>query len=278
LEEKSFTINSVTTGYLVPSSFNLTISPLTLSTITQSSLETITASIALESTLDDAMTTLTVVNPGVKTAVGTKIKIEIPDYFSEALSKIGLAKKVVLNFNNSLSKNLDCCEYSKIKEGRELELSITIAATAGPFTIIGVPMPQGLKEYVTLDALAVTLTGIGKGLSIKGNYEGCQNSTQWSGSGGFSANLGVGGEVKAKFPGEIIVIQGSIKGSTGVSETIAVDSPQVVLSGKWDGLSAEGQVTLKAFKLINIVKKISEPILAEKIFPRMSISLPTLEF
>ncbi len=274
LEKSAFVVTSDPPGYFDSTSWNLTISPLTLTTLSSISEETITASISSESILDDSYTTLTVVNKDNKQ--GVSVNLEIPNYVNDTLKLIGIGDQTNLNLNLSFSRYNECCLGSSIQRSVDGSTSIDLSVDAGPFTIIGIPLPDKIKDFVTLDVLAVNVSGSLKG-EVNGDYNGCLNKTQWSGSGGLEAGIGVGGEVKAKSPGEIIVLEGSIKGSTGVKESITFESSKMTLSGSWNGLTVEGKINVKLLSKFKIApEEVSHVFFEKKEFPVASFELPSL--
>jgi hypothetical protein len=86
----------------------------------------------------------------------------------------------------------------------------------------------------------------------------------------------VGGEVKAKSPSEALVFEGSLKGSTGVSETIKVEYPNLVLNGNWDGLNVNGNITLRLYNMKFVEEPVSWSLLKERPIPQVNIPLPSL--
>jgi len=72
-----------------------------------------------------------------------------------------------------------------------------------PLPIPGFPLPPSLKDYVTLDALAVSIKG-GTGVELTGGYNGCSGITQWDGSGVLSATV----KIKEIIPGDALVSRG----------------------------------------------------------------------
>jgi hypothetical protein len=275
LEKGSFVVVSEPPGYFDSTSWNLSITPLTLTTFLSTSDETITASISSSSILDDSTTKIMVVNKDNKQSVS--VNLEIPNYVNDTLKMIGVGDRANLNLDLEFSRFNECCSRSAIKESVDGSTSLSLSVDAGPFTIIGIPLPKKIKDYVTLDALAVTVAGSLKG-DVNGDYNGCQNSTQWSGSGGLEAGIDVGGEVKAKSPGEVIVIQGSLKGSTGVKETITFKSSKMELSGSWDGLTVAGEISIKVLNKFKVApEKVSHVVFEERDLPVASFELPSLK-
>ncbi|MFH7321644.1 hypothetical protein ACHHRT_13745, partial [Desulfurivibrio sp. D14AmB] len=129
---------------------------------------------------------------------------------------------------------------------------------------------------VTLDAMAVAVAGSADA-SINGNYDACQESTNWSGSGRLAAGIDIGGEVKAKTPKEIIVLHGSLKGETGVSQSITIESTDMVISASWDGITVKGDVTLRLYNRRIIDESVSKVLLEKKPTSPISWTLPSLQ-
>lgn len=274
LDKSSFSITTEPSGYVDNFFFSLDISPLTLTTLSQSSAETITASITPESTLDDAKTTILVVNKDHKQKISLDFKI--PNYVNDALKLIGVGEDLDLKLEGGFSRFIECCAGVSTKNSVSGSTTIGLYANAGPYTIVGIPLPPVIKKYVTLDALAVSVSGSGSA-TLKGDYSGCDDATRWSGSGDLKTGIDLGGEVKAKSPSETLVIKGSLKGKTGVTETIKVESPNIALSGKWDGLTVEGQVKLTYRTLKLVEEPVSVSILKERPIPQVAIELPPLK-
>ena len=271
LTKSDFALLTMPTGYEDRISFE----PTTVSTTFQTEDVTVTGSCG-EGTLDNATTTVTVVNHNQKISLGSEIDFKIPDYFSEALTKLGLADKSVLNFSNSLSETQNCCNLSSIKKNRELTFSAKIEAELGPFTILGFPLPPTLKDYVTLDALAISIEG-GTGVELTGNYNDCSGITQWGGFGILSATVSAGGEVKVKVPGKAIIFEGSLGSATGITESVSTECPNLILSGRWDGVTISGKVHIKVLHGLKIGPiNVSHILLQEKPIPTISIPLPSL--
>ena len=57
-----------------------------------------------------------------------------------------------------------------------------LSIDAGPFTIIGIPMPPKVKKYVAADLINATLSGKGS-VGIDGSYNAREDTTDWSGGG-----------------------------------------------------------------------------------------------
>ena len=104
-----------------------------------------------------------------------------------------------------------------------------------------------------------------------------KNATNWSGVGKLSAGIDVGGEVKTKLNADIIVIKGAVKGSTGVSETITVESNQIAFSGYWDGLTVNGEIEILLGKVFSITGSASKQLVDKKSIPQVTLALPQLK-
>jgi len=89
----------------------------------------------------------------------------------------------------------------------------------------------------------ITLSGEGS-VAIDGSYSACDNDTDWSGGGDLTAEVEVGGMVKAKVL-EVIVLEGAIKGSTSITEKLSIDLAGLKLTTSWGGLTGSGLVTIE---------------------------------
>jgi hypothetical protein len=156
--------------------------------------ETVTASIG-SGLADDATTTIMVTNSSNK--FKSDINVKVPNYVSEPLKTLGLSEKLDLSLSSKFDRFWECCSTfasSSVDGSTNIKLDVS----NGPFTIIGIPLPKNIKKYVTVDVLNVGLSGDG-GAKITGNYKGCLDTTEWSGSGTLSANINANAEAKAKF-------------------------------------------------------------------------------
>jgi hypothetical protein len=232
---------------------NLTISPLTYTTGASQSTATITASIASGSSLDDATAVLNVVNPKIKSTVGTSIDVEMPNFIADVLSKVGLADKVELKLKNSLGYGLNCCSYSSIRKAPELKIFVELGAEAGPFTIVGIPLPPSVKNYVTLDLLNLILSGSGKA-EITANHDSCIPATTVAGGGAITGEVDLGGELKLK-TFRVLVLEVRISGSTSITENFfPAGNGMINASASWGGLTGTVRGKLIVFgKTIEIV-------------------------
>ena len=123
-----------------------------------------------------------------------------------------------------------------------------LSIDAGPFTIVGVPIPPKFKEYVAADALNVTLSGEGN-VNITGSYKACENNTTWSGGGDLTAGVNAGCMVKAKFP-KVIVLKGKIAGSTSITEKLSIEDQTVQrITTNLGGLTGDVSGTIKILKI-----------------------------
>lgn len=246
LEKSSFVVTSEPPGYLDSSSLNLTISPLTPTTGSQSATKTIIASILPDSILDNATTTIEVVNPNIKTSVGSSIDIQMPNYISDVLSKVGLADKAKLSLKNSLDYGLNCCNNFSVKKAHNLEISVELGADVGPFTIIGVPLSPSVKDYVALDVLNLILSGNGTA-SIKAGHNPCTEITTISGGGSISAKADLGGELTLK-RNRVLVIEFRVSGSTEIKENFTtLNNRDLYASTSWEGLTASVKGKIRVF-------------------------------
>jgi hypothetical protein len=125
----------------------------------------------------------------------------VPNYISEPLKTLGLSEKLDMTLDSKFDRFWECCSTfasSSVDGSTNIKLNVS----GGPFTIVGIPMPKNIKKYVTVDVLNIGLSGDG-GAKITGNYKGCLDITEWSGSGTLSAKINANAEAKAKIP-EII--------------------------------------------------------------------------
>jgi len=217
----------------------ITVNPLTFSILSQSEEATVIASCG-PGTADDATTTIIVVNSNVKN--GKSISFEIPNFLNDVLKKIGLGDKADLSVKDTFKDFNECCEFG-VSTSTDGTFAVTLSIGAGPFTIIGIPIPPRFKEWVSADMVNVTLSG-GGSVAIDGSYKACEENTNWSGGGDLTAGVGVGAMVKAKVP-RVIVIKGEIAGSTSITEKLAIDSVDLKLTTNWGGLTGSGNIEIE---------------------------------
>lgn len=257
-----------------PSGFEdfVIVSPLSFSTLSQSAEVTVTAYSGTGAGSDEATTTITVVNSNIKTIKG--LSFEIPNYVKKPLEVIGLADKVDLFVGTDFEDFKKCCVFGAAKS-TDGKTTVGLSVDAGPFTIFGFPLPGVVKKYVTLDALNVTLSGSGS-VEINGKYAACEDKTNWSGGGSLKGGIETASEVKAKIP-KVLVIQGKLAGSMGVTEKLDVLVSEIKVTSNWDGLAATGTIILKIKWLKVKSFKVSTPIIEGKELPVFWISLPSLK-
>jgi hypothetical protein len=220
----------------------VTVSPLTFSTLFQSEEATVIASCG-PGTADDATTSIIVVNSNVKN--GKSISFEIPNFLNDVLKKIGLGDKTDLSVKESFKDFKECCEFG-VFTSTDGTFSGNLSVDAGPFTIIGIPIPPKFKKWVAADLVNATLSG-GGSVGIDGSYNACDNDTDWSGEGDLTTGVEVGGMVKAKVP-EVIVLEGAIKGSTSITEKLSIDLVDLKLTTNWGGLTGKVGGKIKIFR------------------------------
>jgi len=257
-----------------PSGFEdlVIVSPLSFSTLSQSAEVTVTAYSGTGAVSDEATTTITVVNSNVKTIKG--LSFEIPNYVKKPLEVIGLGDKVDLSVGTSFEDFKKCCVFG-VGQSTDGSFNVALSVSAGPFTIFGFPLPAKVKKYVTLDALNVTLSGSGS-VEINGKYAACEDKTNWSGGGSLKGGIETASEVKAKIA-KVLVIQGKLAGSMGVTEKLDVLVSEMKVTSNWDGLAATGTIILKIKWLKVKSFKVSTPIIEGKELPVFWISLPSLK-
>ncbi|MBW1671373.1 MAG: PKD domain-containing protein [Deltaproteobacteria bacterium] len=250
----------------------ITVIPLTFSILSQSEEAAVIASCG-PGTADDATTTIMVVNSKIKN--GKSISFEIPNFLNDVLKKIGLGDKTDLSVQESFKDFKECCEFG-VFTSTDGTFSGNLSVDAGPFTIIGIPIPPKFKKWLAADLVNVTLSG-GGSVAIDGSYKACEEDTDWSGGGDFTAGVELGGMVKAKVP-EVIVLKGKIAGSTSINEKLSIDLAGLKLTPSWGGLtgvvSGEVKIPLINFKGSFEAKKIY---FEQGDFLPTTIVLPSLE-
>jgi hypothetical protein len=215
-----------------------TVSPLTFSILSQSEEVTITASCG-PGTADDATTSIMVINSNIKNV--KSVSFEIPNFLNEILKKIGLGDKTDLSIQESLNDFKECCA-SGVFTSADCTFSGDLSVNAGPFEIIGIPIPPKFKKWVAADLVYVNLSG-GGSVSIEGSYKACEECTNWSGGGDLTAGVKLGGAVKAKVP-EVIVLKGEITGSTSINEKLETELTNLNISTNWGGLTGSGSILI----------------------------------
>ena len=259
--------------FTTPAGFEdlVTVRPLTFSTLSQTKDATIAAYSGTSMDSDKKSTTITVVNSDVKNNIG--LSFEIPNYFNQVLSKIGLEDKTELSVGSSFKECKECCDFGvgTLVSG---EITGNLSISTGSFTILGIPLPSSVKKWVEAELLNVTLSGEGS-MAIDGSYNACEDNTQWGGGGKFTLGVKLGGEVKAKFS-EVIILKGEIKGSTSIIENISTELTNLKITTNWGGLTGTSIVKIRIFRK-KIASDTSRTYFAQDdLFP-VTISLPSLK-
>ena len=235
LTKGDFTIVTNPTGFEAL----VTVSPLTFSTLLQSEEITVIASCG-PGAEDDATTTIIVVNSNVKTGKG--ISFEIPNYVKKPLEAIGIGDKTDISVKNDFKDFNECCGFG-VATSADGSFTVSLAVDAGPFTIIGVPIPPKFKKYVAADLLYVGLSGRGS-VGLDGRYSACDDKTTWSGGGNLTAGVKAGCLVKAQLT-KVIVLKGEIAGSTSITEKLSTNLTNLTIATNWGGLTASGLVKIE---------------------------------
>lgn len=225
-----------------PSGFEdlVIVNPLSFSTLSQSAEVTVTAYSGTGAGSDEAATTITVVNSKVKTTKG--ISFEIPNYISKPLKVIGLADKIDISAKDDFKDFKECCVFG-VAQSTDGSFSVSLSVDAGPFTIVGVPIPPKFKKWVAADLLKTTLSGVGS-VGLNGSYKACEYNTIWSGGGDLAVRVKVGGLVKAKLP-KVIILKGEIAGSTIVTEKLRTELTNLKITTNWGGLTASSLIKIE---------------------------------
>jgi len=235
LTKEDFTIVTDPTGF----EDLVIVSPVSFSALSQSEEVTVTAYSGTGAASDQATTAITVVNSNVKN--DKSVSFEIPNLLNEVLKKIALGEKTDLSVKGNFKDFKECCEFGMATSlGGNLNANLSV--DAGPFTIIGIPLPPKAKKWVAADLLNVALSG-GGNVGIDGSYKACEDNTDWSGAGNLTAGVELGGEVTVKVP-QVIILKGEIKGSTSITEKLSTDLTNLKLTTNWGGLTGSGSVVI----------------------------------
>lgn len=257
-----------------PSGFEdlVIVKPLSFSTLSQSAEVTVTAYSGTGAGSDEATTTITVVNSDIKS--GKSISFEIPNYVKKPLKVIGLADKIDIAAKDDFKDFKECCVFG-MAQSKDGSFSVSLSVDAGPFTIVGVPIPPKFKKWVVADLLNVTLSGVGS-VGLTGSYKACEDNTTWRGGGDLIAELKLGGLVNAEVP-KVIILKGKIAGSTIVTEKLRTELTNLKITTNWGGLTASGNVTLliRKRKILNF--EVSRTCFEKDNLSTVTIALPSLE-
>lgn len=225
------------------------VSPLSFSTLSQSEEVTVTAYSGTGAASDEATTTITVVNSNSKNEI--IVSFNIPNKLNEVLKKIALGDKTDFSLNSNFVDFMKCCEFGAAP-AMSGSLDVDLFVDAGPFTIIGIPLPPKLKKYVSADALNVSLSA-GSDAKVSGSYNPCIDKSEWAGGGDLTAGVKVGGEITAKIS-EIIILKAEVKGSTSITEKLSIeDLTKLRVTTNWGGLTvaASGEIEVTRFGCIS---------------------------
>jgi hypothetical protein len=222
------------------------VSPLSFSTLSQSVEVIVTAYSGTGAGSDEATTTITVVNSNVKTIKG--LSFEIPNYIKKPLEIIGLGDKVDLSVETSFKDFKECCVFG-VAQSADGSFTGDLSINAGPFTIIGIPVPPKVKKYAAAEVNA-TLSGKGS-VGINGSYKACEEISEWSGGGDLTAGIDMGGEITANVP-YALVLKGEIKGSTSITEKLTAELTNLKITTNWGGLTGKvsGEIQLFGRRII----------------------------
>jgi hypothetical protein len=247
------------------------VSPVSFSTLSQSEEVTVTAYSGTGAASDEATTTITVVNSNVKN--DKSVSFEIPNLLNEVLKKIALGEKTDLSVKGNFKDFKECCEFGMATSlGGNLNANLSV--DAGPFTIIGIPLPPKAKKWVAADLLNVALSG-GGNVGIDGSYKACEDNTDWSGAGNLTAGVELGGEVTVKVP-QVIILKGEIKGSTSITEKLSTNLRDLTLTTNWGGLTGLVSGKIRIFRK-EITFEASETYFEQDNLLPVTIPLPALK-
>ncbi|NVM22235.1 MAG: hypothetical protein HWN68_10710 [Desulfobacterales bacterium] len=270
LTKDDFTIITNPTGFEAL----VTVSPLTFSTLLQSEEVTLIASCG-PGAADDATTTIIVVNGDLR--IGFNIDFKIPNYLNDILEKIALGDKTDLSVGCSFEDFKECCGFGVATSAGGI-FTGNLSIDAGPFTIIGIPLPPKVKKYVAADLLNASLAGEGS-VGINGSYKACEDTTNWSGGGDLTAGVKLGGELTIHAPYDVIVLEQEISGSTSISEELSTDLMDLKIATNCGGLTGTITATIKIiwFKTPLSFSKSRTYFDKSDIIPPVIIPLPSLK-
>lgn len=221
---------------------------------------------------NEVSTVVDVVNKDIKTTSG--IRFEIPNLLTKPLEVIGIADKLKFELQNNYNMSTECCLDGPV-DSTSGETGVRVIADFGGLTLFGVPLPPAAKKYVTLDLLQAKLSGRGD-VKVKGEYEACTATEQWSGGGSVSVRLEMNAVAKVTIPKKYLLLQGKIGGRTDISQTMAVQTSQLDVNGKWGGLTAAGKIKVQVFGYDAPEFFVTHTIIPGGATPPYSIPLPSL--
>lgn len=252
---------------------NVSLSPQVVSTDSQEEQIIVKGSLFCPDDSNTQTTVVTVINKDMKTTAG--IQFEIPNLISEPLEAIGLADKLEFQFQNSYSKFKQCCSTGP-DSGIDGVTAVRVVADFGGKTIIGIHLPKAAKKYVTLDLLAVKLSGIG-GINVLGKADPCQPTQDWSGGGSASIRFEANTQAKVTLPKKYLLLEGKAGGRTDLVQNLTTSSTKLEATGKWGGITVAGKIRVQTsgFDLVEFF--ISHQLFPAKTTPPYYIDLPSLK-
>jgi hypothetical protein len=249
---------------------NAVFSPSSVSTLLHKKQDIlVSASLVCETNPNTVSTVITVVNENKTTGFG--LEVEIPNLIKEPLKFLGIAEQFDFKLKNSYEQGAKCCTDGA-KDYTKGSTSVDASIDLGK-TIYGMPMPQKWKKYLTLAALKVDLKGESK-VAINGEYKACENLEKWDGGGLLGVKLDAGSEVKVNLP--YVLLEGEVKGTTDINETLTVGSSKITVDGQWGGLAIKGNVKILLLDWTIKPIEISHQIFDGDKTPVFTIDLPSL--
>ncbi len=110
---------------------------------------------------------------------GTNLKIEGfrsgTNYVKKSLEIIGLRDKIDISAKDDFKDFKECCVFG-VAQSTDGSFSVSLSVDAGPFTIIGIPVPPKVKKYAAAEVNA-TLSGKGS-VGINGSYKACEEISE----------------------------------------------------------------------------------------------------
>ncbi|MBA3015630.1 MAG: hypothetical protein KKD63_06655 [Proteobacteria bacterium] len=254
---------------------SITLKPTTVSTWQQEATVLVTGSFFCPDQDAGVNIPITVINKEIKKKAG--INLEIPNLLKTPLQALGLADRLNFELTNTYGYYKECCQNGPA-DSLSGETSVNADIDVKDFTLVGIPLPKFLKQYVTLDAINIGASG-GGSISITGEKKGCSTTgTEWSGSGEISISANAGGKVKAIAPKDIFVMKGVLEGKTSLKEAITAQATDAAATGVWKGLYLEGKVVLKTRFVKGNLKsyQLKIPLIDERALPIVKIPFPQL--